>query len=85
MITPEQKVVFGISDDKKTVILGMSRAAFEYCSKGMTHTFDLNVFGVPVRIVLFGGETRQEIKALFNTDKETLDVSGLDVGFGGEE
>ena len=84
--TKEQKVVFAIGDDKQTLILGVSEAAWQFMREGMTHTFDLRSFGVPVRIVMFGGPTREAImKTLSPTiDEDTLDVSGLDMGFGGE-
>lgn len=84
-IKPEQKTVFAVTEDKGTVIIGVPAAAWEYMKDGMTHTYDLRRFGVPVRIVLFGGADRAACLAPLNVTKDTLDVSGLDVGFGGQD
>lgn len=81
-MTGEEKVVFAIDDKKEVVILGVPEKAWEYMKDGKTHTFDLRRFGIPFRIVLFGGEDQASIRKMLNMDKDTLDVSGIDVGFG---
>lgn len=85
-MTNDEKVVFAITDDPKdkTVILGVSDAAWNFMKDGMTHTFDLRSLGVPFKIILFGGRTNAQIRNMLNTDKNTLDVTGIDFGFGGE-
>jgi hypothetical protein len=84
-IKPEERVVFAISEDKAVVILGVPATAWEYMKDGKTHTFDLRRFGVPCQIILFGGKDQAEIRKCLNTSPDTLDVSGLDVGFGGKD
>lgn len=80
----EEKCVFGIAEDKQTVIIGVSPGAWEYMKDGMTHTFDLNKLGVPVKLILFGGKDQASIKALLTKD-DGLDLTGLDFGFGKEK
>lgn len=81
--TQAQKVVFAITEDKGTLILGIPQAGWEFMKDGMTHTFDLRSLGVPIRLILFGAKDRKTALKLLNTDKDTLDVTGLDFGFGG--
>lgn len=83
--TKEQRIVFAIGDDKETVILGIPEAAWEFMKNGMTHTFDLRSLGVPIRLILFGGKDWAACLAPLKIDKDTLDVRGLDFGFGSSE
>ena len=84
-LKPEEKTVFAITDDKKTVIIDVPEASWNYMKDGNTHTYDLNFLGVPVKIILFGGKDRAACLAPLKVDKDTLDVSGIDVGFGGQD
>lgn len=43
------------------VVLGVSKEAWEYCKDGKSHTFDLTRAGIPIRIMLFGGETKTQM------------------------
>lgn len=81
----EEKVVFAIAEDRKTVILGVSEASWEHMKNGMTHTFDLTSLGVPFKIIMFGGKTRTDVLKPLNMNENTLDLSGLDFGFGGQD
>lgn len=83
-MTNEEKVVFGIDDKKEVVILGIPEAGWRYMKNGMTHTFDLSRYGIPFKIVLFGGKDRASLLKMLNMDKDTLDVTGINHGFGGE-
>ena len=40
------------------VTLGVSKAAWEYMKDGKSHTFDLTAAGIPLRLIMFGGETK---------------------------
>mgnify|MGYP005820188899 CR=1 FL=1 len=58
----EEQVVFGVGpcDDNKTaIILGVSKSSWEYMKDGLCHAFDLSSIGLPLKIVLFGAETRE--------------------------
>jgi hypothetical protein len=65
-LTIEQKVVFAVApqgqgDGVPVVVLGIPEGAWEYMSKGKTHTFDLTMAGVPVKLILFGGKDHSEV------------------------
>jgi hypothetical protein len=67
--TKDQKVVFAIShegtgDGIPLVLLGVPRAAWVYMRDGKTHTFDLTKAGLPIKIMMFGGNDQGEIKRL---------------------
>ncbi len=80
---PEEKLVWAVGDDHKTVIIGIPRAAYEFLANGMTQTVDLEpLTGIPIRFVVYGGKDRAEVLKPLNIDKDTLDVSGIDPGFG---
>ena len=83
-IPDESKAVFAITEDRGTVIIGLSSAAWDYMKNGMTHTFDLRSLGIDTRIILFGGKTRKDVQTMLATDDNTLDMTGVDFGFGGE-
>lgn len=62
----KNQVVFlaaATEDGTPLVALGVSKAAWEYMKDGKTHTFDLTRAGIPVQIVLFGGDTPESILA----------------------
>lgn len=84
-IAPEERCVFAITEDRETLILGIPEAGWHYMKDGKTHTIDLRRFGIPVRIMMYGGTNRAELLKHLNISPDTLDLSGLDVGFGGSE
>jgi hypothetical protein len=51
----------GDATDTTTVIMGIPRDAWEYMKDGKTHHFDISRFGVPCKIVLFGGDTFESV------------------------
>lgn len=72
---PEERVVFMAADSirigedpqgnalevPKFLVLGVSRDAYKFMSKGRTHTFDLRYLGLPTQLVMFGGKSRAHI------------------------
>lgn len=61
----EEKIVFGVSprESGADLLLGISRAAWEYMQHGQTQTIDLTKLGLPFRLILWGGATQAEIRA----------------------
>jgi hypothetical protein len=59
----EQKIVFALSpsDIGPILTLGIPKAAWEYMKDGQTHHFDLTSIGIPVKLMLFGGESHDAI------------------------
>lgn len=78
----ELKCIFGISEDKETVLIGIPAAGWEFMKDGRTHTFDLRSLGIPVRIALFGGKDRATLLASLKTTPETVNLTDIDFGFG---
>ena len=75
----DQKIVFGIGpgeDAKPVIILGISKAAWEYARGGMTHTFDLTSVGLPIKLVVFGAETHDDAR---KTLDQTMAQAGVPV------
>lgn len=61
---PKNQVVFLASqtpDGVPLVVLGVSKDAWEYMKDGKSHTFDLVKAGLPLRLMLFGGETKEQM------------------------
>jgi hypothetical protein len=79
-----QKCLFAITDDKSAVILGIPKAGWDFMSSGFTHTFDLENFGIPVKIILFGGKDHADLKRHLSMGAATVDLSNqtIDFGFG---
>jgi excisionase family DNA binding protein len=55
----EQKMVFAIApegqgDGVPLLLLGIPAGAWDHMKEGKTHTFDLTVIGLPVKLMLFG-------------------------------
>lgn len=73
-MTPEQKVVFGLSprDTGVDLLLGISLPAWEYMKDGNTHTIDLTKLGLPFRLIIWGGATQAEIRAAVETHNAKL-------------
>ena len=87
-IRPEQKVVFGISDDpqgNKVLILQVPPGGWDYMKDGTCHTFDLTLLGLPFKILLSGCESRAaaiQVLEAANAAKGhgTLNMAGTDFG-----
>jgi hypothetical protein len=83
MIKEDEKVVFAIGNDGETdvVLLGISEKSWEYMKDGKTHTFDLARLGLPFKVVLFGGKTRESIMEIVKTlmHSDARDVSAIDM------
>lgn len=65
----KEKCIFalGVSPDGlPMIILGVPKAAWEYMKSGKTHTFDFVQAGLPVRVMMFGAETQEEILETIN-------------------
>jgi hypothetical protein len=71
------------------VILGMSQAAWDYCKDGKTHTFDLTGAGVPLQLMIAGGQNREQIiedvargvaVSGGEFERRTLEVESRDLG-----
>lgn len=66
----EEKVVFGISyegqgDGVPLIMMGIPAAAWDYMRDGKTHTFDLTKAGLPVKVILFGAKTHDDVVKVF--------------------
>jgi hypothetical protein len=66
-MTKDEKIAFAISpegqgDGIPALILGVPTGAWGYMADGKTHTFDLTSVGLPIKLVLFGGETHASVK-----------------------
>lgn len=76
----------GTGDGVPLVIFGISKTAWEYMKDGKTHHFDLTGAGVPVKVVLFGGDSIADIQQAFETLKKREDfIDARNTQFGIEE
>lgn len=70
----ENKIAVALADAPpggvQTAILGVPKGAWDYMSDGKTHTFDLRQVGIPVQIVIFGGNDRATVM-------ETMEAASL--------
>jgi hypothetical protein len=62
--TTEERTVFALghparSGDPVTIVIGVSKAAWNYMKDGNTHTVDLRKGGINVQFMLFGGDTME--------------------------
>jgi hypothetical protein len=68
----EQKVAVGLGEalpgDVPVLILGVPTGAWEYMKDSKTHTFDLTKVGLPLKLVMFGALTYDQVI-------ETMDVA----------
>ena len=84
----EEKMVFAVGkmpDGVPVVILGISQAAWDYMKDGKTHTIDLTSLGHRLKFVLFGGKDRADVLRQIPMDTGTLNLTGMDFGFGSRE
>lgn len=84
----EKQVVIAAStgiDGVPLVVLGMSKAGFEYSKIGNDcHQFDLTKVGIPVRLIMFTRETHDECRKhvenkLFANGHVVADVTRTDL------
>jgi hypothetical protein len=82
---PEDKIAFAIAeghdnDHIPIVVLGVSPGAWEYMKTGMAHDFDLTHIGIPVKIVVFGAPSKEEVMRLLMQGRtaDTVDASKYD-------
>lgn len=80
MMTPEENIVFAVSprEGGADLILGISRAAWEYMRQGQTHTMDLTKLGLPIRLIVFGGADHAEIRAAIDAHNAHLGLETED-------
>lgn len=83
----EEKVIFAVAPPAHanapvTVVLGVPEGAWRYMNTGRTHTFDLTSLGLPIQIVMYGGQshdhTMELIKPLLAED--VVDARDRDFG-----
>ena len=86
----EEKMVFAVSKagDEPLLLLGIPASAWEYMKNGKTHHFDLTKAGLPLKLIVFGGETRAEMQAIIEEHNRrqglaTLYQPGKDFGIDG--
>lgn len=68
----EQKVAVGLGEalpgGVPVLLLGIPAGAWEYMQDSKTHTFDLTKVGLPLKLVMFGAPTYDQVV-------ETMDVA----------
>lgn len=86
----EEKMVFAVSKagDEPLLLLGIPAAAWNHMKDGKTHHFDLTKAGIPLKLIVFGGETRAEMQAIIESHNQrqgltTLYQPGKDFGIDG--
>lgn len=68
-----KETVFGLSelpDGTKFLMLGMTDAAWATIKSGLTHEFDLTKMGIPVRLVLYGGGSVEDVMQVITAYNE---------------
>ena len=77
---PNGKVLFVVAPapagEAPTVMLGITPDAWEYMKDGRTHTFDLTKVGAPIKIILFGEKSDEEIE---KTVREVAAAKGINI------
>ena len=58
----EDKIVFGLAPaaadgDAPLLLLGIPKGAWEHMKDGKTHNLDLTRIGLPVKLMLYGGDS----------------------------
>jgi hypothetical protein len=67
----EEKIIFALApptdkpggNGNPVLMLGIPKGAWDYMKDGMCHTFDLTKIGLPVQLVVFGGNTHESTLA----------------------
>ena len=76
----EAKVLFGVSPrgSGTDLLIGISRASWEYMKDGHTHTIDLTKLGLPVRVIIWGGPTQAALRATVEAHNARLGLPPID-------
>ena len=79
MIKPEEKMVFAVSKagDEPMLLLGIPASAWDHMKDGKTHHFDLTKVGIPLKLMVFGGNSRAEIQAIIEEHNRRQGISTL--------
>lgn len=85
---PEQKVVFGLSNDPHgniCILLQVPPGGWEYMEDGTCHTFDMTKAGLPIKIMLAGCKSRADGVRVIETHNQSrgaasLHMTGTDFG-----
>jgi hypothetical protein len=75
----EDKVVFGVcpggeGDGVPLVLLGIPKGAWEYMKDGKTHNFDLTKAGIPVKLMLYGGDSHSHCMKMIEAHLSKQDL-----------
>jgi len=75
----EEKMVFAVSKvgDETLLLLGIPASAWEHMKDGKTHHFDLIKAGIPLKLMVFGGNSRAEIQAIIEEHNRRQGLSTL--------
>lgn len=75
----EEKMVFAVSKagDEPMLLLGIPAPAWDHMKDGKTHHFDLTKVGIPLKLMVFGGNTRTEIQAIIEEHNRRQGVATL--------
>ena len=59
----DQKIIFMLTNEgaTPTLMLGIPKGAWEAIKEGRTQTFDLTKAGLPIKLIVFGGEDHDDI------------------------
>lgn len=82
MSTIEEKLIFGLSNDAEgnaIVLVGVPAAAWEYMKDGKTHTIDFTKVGLPLRLIVYGGITHDEVKSAVDQYNAKHNIAALDL------
>lgn len=81
----EERVVFAVAPEGTgdgtgpVVLLGVSNAANEFMQNGMAHNFDLSSLGVPVKLILFGAPTYDDVMSHMRKLMEASKTRAVDM------
>ncbi len=83
-------MVFAVSKrgDEPMLLLGIPAAAWEYMKNGKTHHFDLTKAGIPLKLLVFGCDKRDDAVRIIEEHNKrqalaTLYQPGKDFGIDG--
>ncbi len=72
-IQNDDRCVFALgenNDGTTVLIVGLNAHTWEYIKDGKTSTIDLTKVGVPLQLILFGAETKEDCLKLFQQHKD---------------
>lgn len=80
----DQRLVFALAPLEDgtghALAIGLVPGSWEYIKDGTCSTIDLRKMGYPLTVMVFGGESREQIKKLLTEARPLKDVSHLDLG-----